>query len=149
MKLVLFVKTKTCHWVHYTKNAIAQDIHHFHCPSVNLQSLFSILAPTFCMIWWLNIQNNPFGFCLNVGSLCSICLTKGKGKNSAKSVDPQQSQCPRAVKLLIATAHKLTPSNPCTNVPLKCPLCREGLDAVWKYNFHSHIISVHPTVDIT
>jgi hypothetical protein len=93
-------------------------------------------------------SNNPCGFCLNVGNLCSIRLIKGKGKNGAKSVDPQQSQCPNTAKLSITAACKSSPSNPCTNVPLECPLCREGSDAVWKYNLHSHIMSVHPTADI-
>lgn len=93
-------------------------------------------------------SNNPCGFCLNVGNLCSIRLIKGKGKNGAKSVDPQQSRCPNAAKLSIAAASKSTASNPCTNVPLECPLCRDGADAVWKYNLHSHFTEVHPTADI-
>ena len=73
---------------------------------------------------------------------------KGKGKNGAKSVDPQQSQCPNAAKLSITAAGKSTASNPCTNVPLECPLCRDGADAVWKYNLRSHFAEVHPTADI-
>ena len=86
---------------------------------------------------------------MNVGNLCSVRLAKGKGKNGGKFVDLQQSRCPNAAKLSIAAARKSTPSNPCTNVPVECPLCREGSDAVWKYNLRSHIMSVHPTADIT
>ena len=73
---------------------------------------------------------------------------KGKGKNGAKSVDPKQSRCPNAAKLSIAAAGKSTASNPCTNVPLECPLCRDGADAVWKYNLRSHFAEVHPMADI-
>lgn len=92
-------------------------------------------------------MNNPCGFCLNVGNLCSIRITKGKGRKGAFSVDPQQSRCPNAAKLSIASTRKSATSNPCTNAPLACPLCREGADPVWKYNFRSHILNVHPTAD--
>jgi len=93
-------------------------------------------------------SNNPCGFCLNVGNLCSIRIIKGKGRKGAFTVDPQQSRCPNAAKLSITSASKSTPSNPCTNVPLVCPLCRDSADPVWKYNFRSHILTVHPTADI-
>ena len=39
-----------------------------------------------------------------------------------------------ATKLSIAAAGKLTVINPCTNVSLKCPLCRDGADAILKYS---------------
>src|ERR1700723_3856871 len=92
--------------------------------------------------------NNPCGFCLNVGNLCSIRIIKGKGRKGALTVDPQRSRCPNAAKLSITSASKSTASNPCTNVPLACPLCREGADPIWKYNLRSHIITVHPTADV-
>jgi hypothetical protein len=84
---------------------------------------------------------------LNTGSLCSIRIAKGKGSNGAKTVDVQQSRCINKAKLSIATAAKYTASSPCTNIPLECPLCRQGSDAVWKYNLLSHIERVHPTVN--
>ena len=92
--------------------------------------------------------NNPCGFCLNVGNLCSIQITKGKGKKGAFTVDPQQSRCTNAAKLSITSASKSTTHNPCTNVPLACPLCRQDADPVWKYNLRSHILMVHPSADI-
>ena len=33
--------------------------------------------------------NNPCGFCLNVGNLCSIRIVKGKGGKGAFTVDPR------------------------------------------------------------
>ena len=93
-------------------------------------------------------SNNPCGFCLNVGNLCSICITKGKGRKGALTVDPQKSRCPNAAKLSITSASKSTASNSCTNAPLVCPLCRKGADPIWKYNMRLHIITAHLTGDI-
>ena len=74
-------------------------------------------------------------------------LSKGRARMvqnllTLSNLDAQTQQSSRLA------VHKSSPSNPCTNVPLECPLCREGSDAVWKYNLHSHIMSVHPTADI-
>ena len=93
-------------------------------------------------------SNNPCGFCLNVGNLCSICITKGKGRKGALTVDPQKSRCPNAAKLSITSASKSTASNSCTNALLVCPLCRKGADPIWKYNMRLHIITAHLTGDI-
>ena len=91
---------------------------------------------------------NPCGFCHNVGNLCSLMIIKGKGAKGAKSVDPSQSRCPNIAQLYITSASKSSDNNPCTNIPLECPLCRDGSDAIWKYNMRVHIETVHPTTDI-
>jgi hypothetical protein len=91
---------------------------------------------------------NPCGFCLNTGGLCSIRVTKGKGKKGALVVDPLKSRCPNVAKLSITAASKYSDTSPCTNHPLECPLCQEGADLVWKYNLPSHIQKVHPTATL-
>lgn len=94
----------------------------------------------------LNGADNPCGFCLNTGSLCSIYLTI-TSKNTV--IDMEGSKCPHLRKLHLLPASKHNPpSSPCTNHPLVCPLCPPKSPTVWKYNLRSHIINVHPTADI-
>jgi hypothetical protein len=45
-------------------------------------------------------------------------------------------------------ASKYSDISPCTNHPLKCPLCRDDADLVWKYNLQSHIQTVHLTATL-
>ena len=40
-----------------------------------------------------------------------------------------------------------TNQNPCTNVPLNCPMCPQS-DTFWKYNFITHIADQHLTDSI-
>ena len=98
----------------------------------------------------LSGADNPCGFCLNTGTLCSVRLTV-TSKNTV--IDMKGSRCPHLRKLALAPAAAFNPpSSPCTNHPLVCPLCTERasgtVPAVWKYNLHSHITTVHPRADI-
>lgn len=41
-------------------------------------------------------------------------------------------------------------SSPCSNVPLKCPLCPpKDAPAVWRYNLEYHIRQAHPHGNLT
>jgi hypothetical protein len=90
---------------------------------------------------------NPCGFCLNTGDRCSINIVKGKGRKGALMVDIN-SRCPNTAKLSIASASKYVANNPCTNHPLRCPICRDNAEPIWKYNLRSHIERVHPTATL-
>jgi hypothetical protein len=39
--------------------------------------------------------------------------------------------------------HESSKRSPCSNVPLRCPLCPKADPAIWKYNLRSHLIRAH------
>lgn len=85
--------------------------------------------------------DNPCGLCLNRGSLCAIWLVR-RGK-SGDQVDMVNSRCPNLYKISLKQAAKFSKTSPCTNIPIRCPLCPKVSDAIWKYNLRSHIAKVH------
>lgn len=85
--------------------------------------------------------NNPCGLCLNLGSLCAIRLVR-RGK-SGDQIDMVNSRCPNLYKISLKHAAKFSKTSPCTNTPIRCPLCPKVSDAIWKYNICSHIANVH------
>jgi hypothetical protein len=85
--------------------------------------------------------DNPCGLCLNRGSLCAIRLVR-RGK-SGDQVDMVNSRCPNLYKISLKQAAKFSKTSPCTNIPIRCPLCPKVSDAIWKYNLRSHIAKVH------
>lgn len=95
--------------------------------------------------------SNPCGFCLAPGPLCCVRLKKGKGRKATIQIDEKNSRCQgkNLVKLSISSFEKSSSKSPCTNVPVTCPLCPSNSDAIWKYNLHDHISSVHPTANLT
>jgi hypothetical protein len=42
-----------------------------------------------------------------------------------------------------------TPTSPCTNVPVICPLCPKTSPAVWKYNLKVHFKIKHPNQSLS
>lgn len=42
---------------------------------------------------------------------------------------------------------KSTTSSPCSNVPIKCPLCSYDAPAVWHYNMKNHFTRAHPSAE--
>jgi hypothetical protein len=94
---------------------------------------------------------NPCGFCLAPGSLCSVRLKKGQGRNVGMQIDLKNSRCQHnnQVRLSLKAFSKSTSASPCTNVPITCPLCPTASDAVWKYNLESHLRNIHPTANIS
>ncbi|KAL1742877.1 hypothetical protein HDZ31DRAFT_65580 [Schizophyllum fasciatum] len=86
----------------------------------------------------------PCGFCGGPSSpsgedgSCSVGITV-HGKTEKAS-----SSCPHAYAFKIDAASQLSKSKPCTNVPIRCYLCRE---VYWKYNMELHLMEKHPERD--
>ena len=91
--------------------------------------------------------DSPCGLCLSTGQLCKIRLVKRAKKGV--QIDMVNSHCPNLKKISLAKASKFTKQSPCTNVPMQCPLCPKGSDAVWKYNMCAHIRKDHPSANVT
>lgn len=86
---------------------------------------------------------NPCGFCLSTGDACAIYLKKSRGARGGFSIDMNRSRCPRKYKLVTSVASASTTRSPSSNVPLPCPLCPNGAQAVWKYNLPHHLRRIH------
>lgn len=86
---------------------------------------------------------NPCGFCLSTGETCAIYLKKTKGARGGDSVDMNNSHCPGKYKLIVSKASRSTTRSPSTNIPVRCPLCKKGARAIWKYNLEHHLRRVH------
>jgi hypothetical protein len=86
--------------------------------------------------------DNPCGLCLNTGSRCVFRLVK---RNKADQIDMTNSRCPNLRKIQLMSAAKYSKASPCTNVPLRCPLCPKESNCIWKYNLRAHILNSHPS----
>lgn len=84
---------------------------------------------------------SPCRFCLN--SQCEIHLTR-HGRNL--TIDMQKSRCPNLRKIHLKIAESFTERQPCTNHPLKCPLCTS---IIWKYNLKTHITEAHSNANLS
>lgn len=84
---------------------------------------------------------SPCGFCLN--SQCEIHLTR---HGQSLTIDMQKSHCPNLRKVRLKIAESFTDRQPCTNHPLKCPLCTL---IIWKYNLKAHITGAHPNANVS
>jgi hypothetical protein len=90
-------------------------------------------------------ETSPCGFC-GCFPPCPVWITQtGKVKKIT-------SACPDAHdSYTYPTENKSTGPNPCTNVPIICPLCDPPMDsqrrraAIFKYNFEAHVRLAHPT----
>lgn len=89
----------------------------------------------------LKDADNPCGLCLNEGNICAIRFVKMA--KSGYQVDLRNSRCRNLYKISLKHAAKFSKTSPCTNVPLRCPLCPKISDTVWKYNLRSHISKIH------
>lgn len=69
----------------------------------------------------------PCGLCLRSPDRCKWFVAKGRGSKANLRVDNERS------------------ASPCSNVPLRCPLCSKAEPAVWRYNLRRHLITSHPT----
>ncbi|PBK88629.1 hypothetical protein ARMGADRAFT_1065534 [Armillaria gallica] len=90
-------------------------------------------------------DQEPCGFCLTTDGSCSIRLHQ---RRQADHVDIKKSQCPHVVSTNLLKAERSSERSPCTNRPLRCPLCPEYADAVWRYILRSHISRIHPSANI-
>ncbi|KAF6746501.1 hypothetical protein DFP72DRAFT_823118 [Ephemerocybe angulata] len=88
----------------------------------------------------------PCGLCLRPPHQCKWFVVKGRGSKANMRVDNERSVgCTRPISYVYGVAATSSTSSPCSNVPLRCPLCSRAEPAVWRYNLHQHIIAVHPT----
>jgi hypothetical protein len=87
-----------------------------------------------------SISVNPCGWCGRQG--CKVQLIKKGTSNSISSSCPYHYS-----KMMYGRAAQYSKSSPCTNVPIHCPLCLEGLSGqpktIWKYNAFAHFAAEH------
>ena len=74
------------------------------------------------------------GFCGRRDNDCKIKLVRGAGKG----VEVPESNCVYSHKFNMKSARTPTKSSPCTNIPIRCPLCPTE-EYIWKYNFVGHL----------
>ncbi|KAK7016164.1 hypothetical protein R3P38DRAFT_2543037 [Favolaschia claudopus] len=93
-------------------------------------------------------STEPCGLCGRPASLCFLFLKRSSSRSNALTIDLKASHgCPNLIKRFsIGTASKSTTSSPCSNAPMKCPICTKKDPAVWRYNMKAHLIRHHPDV---
>lgn len=92
----------------------------------------------------INSQSPLCGLCLRPSPLCQMFLSKGKGGNRNLQIDQKLSRgCLMKVKYSYSTAAKSTPSSPCSNVPVQCPICPKSEPAIWRYFLKVHFQEKH------
>ena len=93
------------------------------------------------------------GFCGKIGeSSCNFIIKQKKRKEKGLDVYALSVKRDRRVGRCLgfhertrwSTAAKGSPSNPSTNVPIKCPVCEEKPTFIWKLNMKKHMSEVHP-----
>ncbi|KAF8229468.1 hypothetical protein L208DRAFT_1038151, partial [Tricholoma matsutake] len=90
------------------------------------------------------------GLCLWPPPFCQFFLTKGKGTNRSLKINKSLSQgCLLKVKYLYSIAAESSPSSPCSNVPVACPLCSNTAPTIWKYFMRAHFQETHTSVLIS
>src|SRR5260221_2603870 len=88
----------------------------------------------------INRGDEPCGLCLSPSPSCQIALRKHK---ESFTIDYPNSMCPRLIKFSYAAASQPSPSNPCSNIPIRCPRCPKGALSVWKYNMLAYYAKKH------
>jgi hypothetical protein len=71
-------------------------------------------------------------------------MKKQSADQDRQQIHMSSSLCLKLLKLSYKVASEYKKSNPCTNVPVYCPLCPECAPAVWKYNLEGHLCHIHP-----
>lgn len=95
-------------------------------------------------------STEPCGLCLAPSPLCQFYLTKGRGAQGQTKIDYTTSRgCVNlGVTFKYAVAAAPTKTAPCSNVPLRCPLCPPNHPAIWKYTARYHFLNRHPAADL-
>jgi hypothetical protein len=90
------------------------------------------------------------GLCLRPPPFCQFFLMKGKGANGKLKTNQTLSRgCLMKIKYSYSVAAESSPSSPCSNVPIACPLCSSTSPAIWKYFMKTHIQENHKTAPIS
>ncbi|KAF8148942.1 hypothetical protein B0H34DRAFT_668127, partial [Crassisporium funariophilum] len=90
------------------------------------------------------------GLCLRPAPLCQYFLKKGKGVHASLTINTESSKgCLIKTKYSYRVASESTASSPCSNVPLRCPLCPKADPAVWRYFLKTHFLEKHKTATLS
>ncbi|KAJ7874305.1 hypothetical protein B0H14DRAFT_2343741 [Mycena olivaceomarginata] len=93
----------------------------------------------------INRQHEACGLCMRPTPMCTFYLTRSNGKFQ---VDWEKSTCMFRINFQYGVAEcSSSPSSPCSNVPVICPLCGPQHPAVWKYSLEAHFRNVHHLAD--
>ena len=97
----------------------------------------------------INHVDKPCRLCLRPAALCPYYFKKGKGVKGKLKVDKEQTQsCLIKSTFSYVVASTSTPSSPCSNIPIVCPLCAKLEPVVWRYNLRYHFNVDHPNADL-
>ena len=78
------------------------------------------------------------------GQETAIITKNDRGRECAARVEPASCRNGCGYSVGIATGMKMSKSNPCTNLPVQCPL--PGCNAaVWRYSWVAHLTARHAT----
>jgi hypothetical protein len=89
--------------------------------------------------------SEPCGLCLAPSPTCHFVITKGKGSDYGMQIDMNRSLgCTNLIKKFsYRVASESTPTSPCSNVPIRCPLCDPKAPCVWRYRLRDHFLKNH------
>ena len=75
------------------------------------------------------------GLCLRPPPFCKFFLSKGKGANRSQKINQTLFRgCLVKMKYSYSIAAESSPSSPCSNVPMTCPLCSKTAPKMWSYS---------------
>lgn len=86
------------------------------------------------------------GLCLQPLPLCQFFLAKGKGVHSKPRINQKNQEVVLKVNYSYSVVAESTPSSPCSNVPIHCPVCPKSGPAIWKYFMKSDFKEKHRTL---
>ena len=87
------------------------------------------------------------GLCLQRSPACHFMLRKGKGSKRGPAVDQKSLECVAKTNFQYSMAAQSSPSSPCSNVPVPCPIPGYP-QVVWKYYLKVHIVKAHPSASV-
>ncbi|KAK0452005.1 uncharacterized protein EV420DRAFT_1274042, partial [Desarmillaria tabescens] len=95
-------------------------------------------------------STEPCGLCGSPSPSCQYYLTRSTKGSTRTKIDYHTSRGCRnlAVRFNYSVAKVSKESAPCSNVPIRCPICPPNAFAIWKYNAKYHFINQHPTVQL-
>lgn len=85
------------------------------------------------------------GLCLRPAPACIFYLKKGKGSKSTDQIHMKKSSCANMLGFSYSVAEESTQTAPCSNVPIRCPICPEtnATPVHWRLNLEQHMKSRH------
>jgi hypothetical protein len=88
--------------------------------------------------------SEPCRLCLSPAPMCHFTLMKGKGADYGMQIDMKNSRCIHlGKKFSYHIASESTRTSPCSNVPVRCPLCDPKALCVWRYHLRDHFLKKH------